>query len=199
MTLDPVAITALVVAVVAIPVTIWATRRWGNRRAVLTYALESVPLLPGDDQSLLLEVRYLGVPIPDPHLLTVTFRNTGPKDIPSDSFDAGKPIVIRFTAKSYGVTASAGQPDWYAPGPDASSGEAKVELRPRLLKRGQSWSLSMIVQGPVEPVIESPLVETDLKVGSSDIGTPLEVVVQVLGQAVPLPGTVIPWRMLGGK
>ena len=162
--MDWIALSALVVALVGIPVAVLATRRWGNRRAVLSYAVEVTPLLPEADQTQGLAVSYQNIAVTDPILITITLVNTGPRDIPSGSFDAGNPIVVRLMGTFYGVTASFGEPDLTAPPVGTTGVEAVIQFGPRLLKRRQSWTVSLIVGGDMRAKVESPLVDTDLRI-----------------------------------
>lgn len=158
---DTVAIVALIVAVLAIPVTIWATRRWGNRRAVLSYTVEVAPVLPEAEHARGLVVTYRDIPVPDPHLVTLTFVNSGPKDITSDLFDGGKPMTVQLTGTFYGMTASVGDPVVGMPAVGTESGV--LAFRPKLIKRGETWAVSLIVGGAVEIMVDAPLADTDLK------------------------------------
>ena len=101
-------IAALVVAALAIPATIWATRRWGNRRARLAMSIEVTPILPAGGPTAL-AVTFVDIPVPDPHLVNFELRNVGPKDISSAAFDAEQPIKVHFPSAFYGVTRSVGQ------------------------------------------------------------------------------------------
>jgi len=49
-------VAALVVEVIAIPVSILVTRQWGNRRAKVEFAVASIPLLPRNTREGLLEL-----------------------------------------------------------------------------------------------------------------------------------------------
>ena len=164
MTMDWIALSALAVALVGIPVAVLATRRWGNRRAVVSYAVEVTPLLPEADQTQGLAVSYRDIAVPDPILVTITFVNIGPRDIPSGSFDAGNPIVVRLMGTFYGVTASFGEPDLAVPAVGTAGVGAFIRFGPRLLKRRQSWAVSLIVGGDMRTSLESPLVDTDLRI-----------------------------------
>ena len=42
------------------------------------------------------------------------------------------------------------------------AGDAVGELQPGLLKRGDKWSFSAVLSGPVEVSIKAPLVDTDV-------------------------------------
>lgn len=82
---------ALVVALVGIPVSVWATRRWGNRRGRLIVGWDSVRMVTGTSFKGV-EVRLDGKVIKDPHLVTIALRNAGPNDISRNSFDGALPL-----------------------------------------------------------------------------------------------------------
>ena len=177
------AVAALAVAVVAIPVAIWATRRWGNRRARVEFQFMSLPLLPSDAREGLLEVTYRDVPVKDPHLVSVTLRNTGPKDISTSTFDSDCPIVIRFDQTFYGLTSVQGGVNTVSPAIGARATDSRVELRPGLLKRGNAWSFSAVLSGPVEVKVDSPLIDTDVR--EADWGNRgLDIVVRLSGLGI---------------
>jgi hypothetical protein len=102
-------VAALIVAVLAIPLTIWATRQWGTREARVNFGIDSIPLLPEQAGRGLVQVTYRDIPVDAPHLVSVTFRNTGPRDIGTTMFDNGRSISVRFDQTFYGLTHSFGQ------------------------------------------------------------------------------------------
>ena len=103
-TADWLALSALVVAVVAVPISILATRRWGTRQARISISTLSVPLLPDGVREGTIEVSFRDVPVKDPHLVTVEIRNSGPRDLSSEMFDRGESIAIKFDQVFYGLT-----------------------------------------------------------------------------------------------
>lgn len=151
---------ALVVAVMAIPVTIWATRRWGNRRGKISVCISSTALIP--EGSNRLEVTYRGIAVHSPHLVTIVLRNSGPKDISSSMFDSGRPTVVSFDTTFYGVTSSHGGVELISHGIGATPPDSTIGIAPGLLRRKSEWSFSTVVTGPVEVAIESTLIDTDL-------------------------------------
>lgn len=151
---------AFVVALIAIPVTIWATRRWGNRRGKISVSISSTALIP--EGSNRLEVTYRDIAVHSPHLVTVVFRNSGPKDISSSMFDSGKPTVVSFDTTFYGVTSVQGGVNLVSRAIGATPPDSIVEIAPGLLRRKAEWSFSAVVTGPVEVAIESTLIDTDL-------------------------------------
>lgn len=174
---------SLAVAVLAIPATIWATRRWGARRARVEINLEIVPILPTVRPDTL-AVTFVDIPVPDPHLVTFQIRNVGPRDVASADFDGGKHLVVNFSGAFYGVTRARGA-TVTAPAVGARPPKASVHLGPGLLKRGDAWSFTAVVSGGVPPEIHSPLVDTDLV--QAAVGEPQRIAVSVLGVVVDVP------------
>ncbi|SEA68026.1 hypothetical protein [Leifsonia sp. 21MFCrub1.1] len=177
---------ALVVAVVAVPVTVWATRKWGNRNARLDLPVIAAAILPNGVKPGPLAVTYRDLPVDDPHLVTVALTNSGPRDLTSAHFDGAKPIVISFDKMFYGVTETAGNPQISSPGVGAAGAEATVLLGPALLKRGTSWSFTAVVDGPAEVAIDAPLIDTDIKRVEGQPGNAMKVVMSILGNASEL-------------
>lgn len=155
---------ALVVAIIAIPAAVLATRHWGNRRARLEVKIEATPLLPEDARPGLLEVTYRDIPVDEPHLVSVTLRNSGPRDLASGMFDGGRSITVKFDQTFYGLTAVHGGIETRSPAIGASAVDAVVFVQPALLKRGESWSFSAVTTGPVDVTVDAPLIDTDVQV-----------------------------------
>lgn len=154
---------ALVVAILAIPATVLATRHWGNRRARLDVQIDATPLLPEGARPGLLEMTYRDIPVSEPHLVSVALRNSGPRDLASGMFDNGRSITVRFDQTFYGLTAVNGGMQIVSPGVGASADDAIVLVRPALLKRGAVWSFSAVTTGPVEVSVDAPLIDTDVR------------------------------------
>ncbi|MGP5610030.1 hypothetical protein ACTXON_03915 [Brachybacterium alimentarium] len=180
---------ALVVAIIAIPATVLATRYWGNRRARLDVEIDAIPLLPEGMRPGLLEVTYRDIAVSAPHLVTVTFRNSGPRDLASDMFDNGRSIAVRFDQTFYGLTAVNGGVQTNSPAVGARADEAIVFVRPALLKRGSSWSFSAVTTGPVEVNVDAPLIDTDVRATApaNDGGTEITLRLSALGMTAEVP------------
>lgn len=146
----------------AIPATVLATRRWGNRRARLDVEIDATPILPEGTRPGLLEVTYRDIPVSEPQLVSVTLRNSGPRDLASGMFDSGRSIVVEFNQTFYGLTAIQGGIEVRSPAIGAVAGAA-VSVLPGLLKRGESWSFSAVTTGPVEVTVDAPLIDTDVR------------------------------------
>ncbi|AMY54369.1 hypothetical protein [Rhodococcoides fascians] len=180
---------ALVVAILAVPATILATRHWGNRRARLDVEIDAIPLLPEGVRTGLLEVTYRDIPVRAPHLVIVTLRNSGPRDLASGMFDNGRSITVKFDQTFYGLTAVNGGVQTISPGIGARANEAIVCVKPALLKRGSSWSFSAVTTGPVEVNVDAPLIDTDVRAVASNNrgGTEITLRLSVLGITAEVP------------
>jgi hypothetical protein len=156
------AVGALIVATVGIPITVWATRRWGTRRRSVEFSHRSVPIIPKvpAEAKKLLQVTYRDLPVHNPHLLTVSLGNSGPVDIASDHFDAGKPLIVRLNCKMYGIISTT-HPQ--ATVSTALGSEGILSLEPILLKRGEKWTVEAVVSGVPKPELTSPLIDTDVQ------------------------------------
>ncbi|SFR18697.1 hypothetical protein SAMN04488564_104895 [Lentzea waywayandensis] len=156
------ALAALIVAVVAIPIAVWTTRQYGTRRKKLLFLFEATSLMPEIKGSAAnaLKITYHDIPVDDPHLLTIRLENVGPSDIASNHFDSGKPVQVRLNSTLYGML-SATQPE-HTVGPAMGTADAVVELTPLLFKRKDTWVVEVLVSGNPHPELVSTLVDTDV-------------------------------------
>jgi hypothetical protein len=154
-------VVAIIFGIVTIVVTVLVTRRFGNRRAVLTWFSEATPLIPSLAEASHLEVTYRDIPVRNPVLVTVVLFNSGPLDITSEMFDSGRPIRVDVGGEFYGITRVEGEAEVVIPEIGAKGEQSAVLIQPRLLKRRQSWSFSAVVSGATEVKIDLPLANTD--------------------------------------
>lgn len=157
------ALGALIVAVVAIPITMWTTRRWGTRRRRLLFARESTPLIPTAPAGAgsLLKVTFRDLPVEEPHLVTLSLDNVGPVDVASGHFDAGRPVEIKLGCTLYGVVSSTHPRHTISPAVGTS--DAIIGFPPMLLKRGERWAVEVVVSGTPNPNLVSSLIDTDIE------------------------------------
>ncbi|MBP1234517.1 hypothetical protein JOE40_004160 [Arthrobacter sp. PvP102] len=188
----PIILSAL--ALVGIPVTIFASRRWGTRRGKVVVGSISTPLLASgahrnsDD----LKVVFRGNEVQDPHLVRLLLRNVGPHDITPEQFDGGEFLVELTGSTLYGlvrILSSDGVE------PDISTHEgtnqiADVSFHPTLLPKGVTWVVEAIVSGAGKSKVRSRLINTDIsEAETSSLGlgllramaTPLEVLAAFFG------------------
>jgi hypothetical protein len=136
----------------------------------------------------LLEVTYRDIPVKDPHLVTVTLRNTGPRDIATATFDDGKSIAVRFNQTFYGLTKTQGGMRIMSVPIGTPATDAVVQLQPALLKRGEEWSFSAVLSGPVEMSVTAPLIDTDVTRADpeGDDRAIVDISREIAGLAVPM-------------
>lgn len=92
--------------------------------------------------------------------LDLTLRNQGKADIPSDSFDAGRPIEVHLGREAQGL-------EWAGSGSRSDNwsltGRPSVTFSPGLLKRNADVPASVTVTGRPEVRVEAPLRDTPVK------------------------------------
>lgn len=152
------AVGALVVAVIAIPVTFIATRNYGNRRRQVVFTCDSTALMPSAHSDEL-KVTWRGQPVDDPHLVVFRLQNVGPADIASTHFDGGRDLVVRLNANFYGLISTTHREHTVA---EAVGAGGVVRLKPVLLRRRDIWSFEALVSGPPRVELTGPLVDTDM-------------------------------------
>lgn len=188
----PVIVSVLVAVVVGL-VCVWATRRWGTRRGVLTVRLQSNPIVRPGARIEGLEVTYRGLRVEAPYSVELVVSNTGGADISTSAFDAGRPIRIRLGRQFFGVTETTGVLPITTPAIGADPDSAVIEIGPGLLKRGASEYVSLVVSGEPqlnESDLESPLIDVKSKLlgESSAREDVLDAAVLILQQQLPLGG-----------
>jgi hypothetical protein len=152
---------SIAVAILAIVIGWAVSRKYGNRPAKLKFDWSSELLLTtsGKKRTSDLKVLYKDFEVPDPHLLRITVKNIGSRDIPTSSFDAGRSLRIYADGKLFGLlSVSHIEPSVFP----AIGGEIEFSIRPTLIKRGESWEVTAIVAGNLVPKLESPLIDTDI-------------------------------------
>jgi hypothetical protein len=156
------ALGSLAVAVIAIPVTIWATRTFGNRRRKLLFSYESISLAPATQSEAVgvLKITFRDLPTEDPHLLTIRLQNIGPADVASSHFDASRDVQVKLNCTLYGVVSTTHPRHTISVA--AGTRDAVINLSPMLLRRQDSWVIEAVVSGAHKPEIISTLVDTDI-------------------------------------
>ncbi|MEU1251583.1 hypothetical protein ACWD8I_18480 [Micromonospora arida] len=161
---DVLALVAIALAVVAIAAGALAARRWGTRRGRITFYCVATPLIPegylrGPTKDLL-KVTWRDIDVKDPHLVQITIRNTGPRDISSSHFDSGRPLRVKLNCVMFGTTSRSDQSIRMLS--RAIGDEAVIELGPHLLRKGEVWTVNVLVGGSPTPDLVSPLIDTDV-------------------------------------
>jgi hypothetical protein len=183
-------VASLFVAVLAVLCGALATRQWGNRRRRVLFTSRVRPLATDElsDDDLYVQVTYRGSQLMDAHQVTVSLKNIGPADVTSAHFDGGEPLVVDLGCTTYSMTNSV-QSD--AVGARSFRGERSVEWRPALLKRGDTWTIDVIVSGkpwiiPFSPLADTTMVVAGPKVSALDDTAALSYAVVAAGAAVTM-------------
>lgn len=188
---DWLSLAALIVAVVAIPIAVLATRRWGTRRRRLRFSWEVTPLLPVPqlDNREQVKVTYKDIPVSNPHLVTIRLANVGPVDVSRANFDGDENVVVKLNCIMYGITDTT-HPDHTVATAVGETG--KIFLTPLLLKRSEEWIVEAIVSGSPEPELSCPLADTDVTCGTADDYKLIRFFLIVLRAALPFLPVVRP-------
>lgn len=117
----------------------------GTRRARDEISLGVAPILPRDRPGAL-AVTFVDIPVPDPHLVTFTIRNIGPRHVASADFDRDQPRQVRFPGASYGV-ARASRATVRVPAVGERPPKSNVDLGRGLLKGRDAWIFTAVVSG----------------------------------------------------
>lgn len=147
-------------SLVAVFIPIYVQRRDHPRRE-FRYGIVSVPTPPAESTELVARasrVRFL-------------LWSTGRADIPSSRFDAGLPIVFRFTAPVRLVSADFGPGALSARTPRFVDDQT-LQIDPQIIHQDFSLVLTLQPKAPFDVTIENPLIDVrivrDLKVESLD-------------------------------
>lgn len=155
----------VVVALVAIVITVvlW---RLGPPRRVLAYSvLGSTPLLSGDlwpgIHRAWFQVLMDGKPLADPYVTLLRVENHSRRDIRSSDFDQGKPLVFNLGAKFEYATDAGSTIDYKQ---TLKATDTAITVGPALIRGRQSLHMSIITEGrPSITCLNPPLVGVTVK------------------------------------
>jgi hypothetical protein len=118
-------------------------------RRKLTFGMPvDAPLVSGSDRmGPGLEVRYTGKPLTDPRILEIHLASRGSRDIPSDVFDQGRPLVLDVGIPIVTVLQSTSVPA-SAPVPDIETEGQTLKVGPGLIQKGQALTFTVLADGP---------------------------------------------------
>ncbi|WP_163166002.1 hypothetical protein [Arthrobacter sp. Alg241-R88] len=179
-----------VIAIAAIFFSIWAARRWGNRRGRLLLAYHVTNLMPTGGPREGLGFTYKGMPVNDPQLVTLRLKNVGPHDITRDHFDQNQPLWVGLDATFMGLirtTSTVG----YSPGmamQAIGTEKAQIGFNPGHLPRKAEWMAEFLVEGTAVPSLRGLLINTDIDEGESGSRKVLR---ELALMTIPWPGRVL--------
>lgn len=157
------ALAALVVAVIGLPVTWLASRRYGTRRGSLGYyfARSSIAETGKDGQRV--EVRVGGEVVTRPMAFEFTIANTGTKDLRQTDFDGGEPFRVHVGGRPLAIMRKPRDVPM-------ELGNRSVKIPPRLLRIGMRWHITVLVDADDDDIgiIEGPIADFSVMSGYSD-------------------------------
>jgi hypothetical protein len=156
------AVAGAILALIGIASGVGAARRWGTRRGRLAISHELSPLLSANGLADL-RVTYKGRTVKDPHLLSVSIKNVGSRNIRRDQFNGDEPWTISFACKLFGVTASKSSGEDVVPVELSVIGDAlTLRVPPTIIPRGREWNLELVVSGSDLEFRKSDLADVDV-------------------------------------
>lgn len=147
-------------------VSLWATRRIQESKRRLLYSMPTAtPLIHRANlfSDKTLEVSHGGRQLSNPHVVKVRLTCRGRRDIPSSAFDGGQPLRLDIGAPIVDVLQVNSSPS-SAPQPKWATDNASITIGPSLIKKNQTISFSLLVDGP-QPRLTcppAPLVDVDV-------------------------------------
>lgn len=131
-------------------------------RRELQYSVSAVQLINEGAADARLRVMLGDVELAQPHLLTVTIRSTSRVDIPSASFDAGRPLIFSVSPHIVSMGSIAAGTDtiqlsWA--GVDIDGAARSVEMPPQLIRPDARGEFSAVVDGPPHVSVTSPIID----------------------------------------
>ena len=159
------AIAAVVVAVVLGIAAVWATFRSANpRRRLYIYLDKALPVVSTHEALQdAIQVRHLGRTLLQPYLVTLTVISRGRRDIPSSSFDGGKPIVANLGVPIIRLLEEKSLKSKVASLPPKSSVDGtRIRIGPSMLSRQHVLTYTALVEGEPNLTTEVALLDVDV-------------------------------------
>jgi len=155
----------VVVSVLAAVAVVWVTLAAGFPRRRLYFGLRAAaPLLAapagirGD-----LELLHRGTALADPRVVTVELVSRGRRDIPSEAFDSGQPLVLDVGARIVEVLQVTSGPG-ILPAPRINPDGTALEIGPSLVGRRQEITINVLTDGGQPSLAcRSPLIDVQVR------------------------------------
>ncbi|MGW6449490.1 hypothetical protein [Lentzea sp. NPDC055074] len=159
---DMLSIASIAIGILAIVVSIIITRRWGTRRARLSFNYKYTSLVnTGGPHDNLITVSYGDIEVPNPHVLAATIANVGAKDISSTLFHDNSPLKVRLDSKIVDIIGPALEQSKTKSPIKVNHDDNTIEFGPGLLRRKGYWRVEVIVSGNGKPELDQSLIDTD--------------------------------------
>jgi hypothetical protein len=108
-----------------------------------------------------LQVAYGGKPLKDPHIVSLRIESRSRRDIRSEDFDQGKPLVFRIGVPIVSLVGASRSRDFPADGFRIS--EESVEVGPVLVRTKTRLTVDLLTDGSPSVVCESSLADVTVK------------------------------------
>jgi hypothetical protein len=147
------------VAAIVVAVVLW---RFGTPRGSLEYSMPVAKALVSRSPSLRdddLQISLRGKVVQNPHLVTLRIVNRGHRDIRSEDFDQGNPILVDLGAKIVDVL-NVYNIDESKIGLE---GKNKLALMPMLVRRGDQLTIDVMTEGSPTLSLSDSLADTKVR------------------------------------
>src|ERR1022692_2874095 len=181
----------VVVAVLAAVAVVWVTLTVGFPRRRLYFGLRAAaPLLaaPAGIRSDL-ELRHRGTALADPRVVTVELVSRGRRDIPSEAFDSGQPLVLDVGAPIVEVLQVTSGPG-ILPAPRITPDGAALNIGPSLIGRRQEITINVLTDGG-QPSLACHSALIDVQVRQRGEGFPPAVMAAAAPAAVVVTAALV--------
>jgi hypothetical protein len=177
----------------------WVAYAVGFPQRRLFYGLPVVTPLLATQQGVAgdVELRHRGTVLSHPYVLEVQLIARGRKDIPSSSFDSGKPIRIDVGARIVEVLQSTSVPDSIAP-PRLVTDGTEIKVGPSLIGKRQKISIALLADGEHPHLTFQGSLENVTVRPSPEQSTPIRPWLSglALGVTAATVGTAIYWAVV---
>jgi hypothetical protein len=138
--------------------------RSAARRSISYGMLVSTPLISAPpDMKPGLSVRHRGKELADPRLLEIRLIARGHRDIPSSSFDQGRPLCLNLGIPIADLLQTKYEPE-LAPLPKVEADGTALKVGPSLIRKQQVITLTVLAEGPDARLsCENPLIDIPMR------------------------------------
>jgi hypothetical protein len=146
---------------IALAVILW---RFGTPRGLLEYSMSEPRALVSRSSPMNadeLEVKFRNVKVENPYLTTVRLTNHGNRDIRSDDFDQGNPIILNLNTQIIDVLTSTLDAKYLS-----LRQKDKLLISPTLIRRNEKISADLLTEGAPDLTCEQSLADVKVRLDS---------------------------------
>jgi hypothetical protein len=147
------------IATLLATVVFWLLGRIDWPRRLITYEVIMTSLLTTQLKGLTGDIQIMrdGRVLKDPYVVYIRLDYRSRKDLSSDDFDQGKPILFEFGAQIVNALGGTVTPD------AAGAGSTCLSIGPALVRRGRLARVTLLVEGQPRVRVQNPLANVKLK------------------------------------